>query len=563
MIPGMNRRDFLAALPLAVAASASPAQIVGEALPSGFSTPAQKAARVAPPANELDFATALEAAEAIRSRKISSVELTETMFARMDRYNEPLNAFAYQLRDQALVQAKKADEMLAQSKRKGATLGVFHGVPITVKESFTVEGQPCTWGIPELKNSRAPKNSEVVNRLLAQGAVLLGATNVPLQLADWQTYNAIYGQTNNPWDVKRTPGGSSGGSAAALAAGLGYLSAGSDIGGSLRVPAHFCGIFSHKPTLDLVSLQGHIPGGGPGLPGFSTLLAVARPMARSAGDLLAALKVMGGPIGWEAKAWKWQMPEPRGFSLKDFRVGYVIDDPFAPLTPEVKAVLETTIEQLRRAGVRLKPGWPERLRPAELLANYRFHLDAFLFSTSPPEEQERLRKEFASDSGSPNSGARSSFAYWQQQNLRRLAFRAQWQAYFDQVDIFLSPVAFTTAFPHDHSQPQEQRIIQTSAGPRHYMDLAQLDFCAHAHGLSGYRCSRGPHEGRAAGWNPSHGANVGRCDADPLCRSALKRNGRLCGATGISRERINAGALQRFVRLRTDTLVCAFVVQKG
>jgi amidase len=350
--------------------------------------------------------------------------------------------------------------------------GVFHGVPITVKESFAVEGHPCTWGIPELKDSKAPKNSDVVSDLINKaGAVLLGATNVPLQLADWQSYNAIYGQTNNPWDLKRTPGGSSGGSAAALAAGLGYLSAGSDIGGSLRVPAHFCGIFSHKPTLDLVSLQGHLPGGGPGLPDFSTLLAVGGPLARSAADLLAALKVIGGPTGWDAKAWKWQMPEPRHRSLKDFRVGYVIDDPFAPPTPEMKAVLENVIEQLRRAGVSLKPGWPQGVQPAELLANYRFHLDAFFFSSSPPQEQERLRKEFGSEFGSPNSGAGSSFASWQQQNFRRLAFREQWQAYFDQVDVFLSPVAFTTAFPHDHSEPQVKRTIQTSTGPRHYMDL--------------------------------------------------------------------------------------------
>jgi amidase len=252
---------------------------------------------------------------------------------------------------------------------------------------------------------------------------------------------------------------------------LGYLSAGSDIGGSLRVPAHFCGIFSHKPTLDLVSLQGHLPGGGPGLPDFSTLLAVGGPLARSAADLLAALKVIGGPTGWDAKAWKWQMPEPRHRSLKDFRVGYVIDDPFAPPTPEMKAVLENVIEQLRRAGASLKPGWPQGVQPAELLANYRFHLDAFFFSSSPPQEQERLRKEFGSEFGSPNSGAGSSFASWQQQNFRRLAFREQWQAYFDQVDVFLSPVAFTTAFPHDHSEPQVKRAIQTSTGPRHYMDL--------------------------------------------------------------------------------------------
>jgi amidase len=483
----MNRRDFLTTVPLALAAStltaseifaatvaAKPNAAAQNSSPSAQQNTAAAVAAVPP---ELDFATALQAAEAIRTKKVSSVELTERMFARIDHYNPQLNVFAYQLREDALAQARKADAALAQGKASGKSsdskpLGVFHGVPITVKESFAVAGHPCTWGFPPLRGSKAPQNSAVVGRLLSDaGAVLLGATNVPVALADWQSYNPIYGQTNNPWDVKRSPGGSSGGSAAGLAAGLGYLSVGSDIGGSIRVPAHFCGLFGHKPTLDLVSMQGHIPGGNPGLPDFSTLLAVAGPLARSASDLLAALKVLGGSSGWDAKAWKWQMPEPRARSLKNFRIGYVIDDPIAPPTPEVKALLENTIERLGHAGAIMKPGWPEGLKPADLLANYKFMLEAFFYSTAPPEEQERERKAFPDLMAGKNSGALSSFADWQQQNFRRLAYRAQWQAYFNQVDVFLSPVAFTAAFPHDHSEPQDQRTIATSAGPRHYMDM--------------------------------------------------------------------------------------------
>lgn len=472
-IPQMNRRDFLLTAPLALAANAIPtAEILGQSIPDFFTQEPSPSLVSAASSHDLDFATALDAAEAIRSGKISSLELTQRIFVRIDKYNPELNAFAYQLREDAIASAKRADDILSRSKSHAARpLGVFHGVPITVKESYAVEGHPCTWGIPQLRGSKAPANSDVVRDLLCAGAVLLGATNVPLQLADWQSYNSIYGQTNNPWDVKRTPGGSSGGSAAALAAGLGYLSVGSDIGGSLRVPAHFCGIFSHKPTLDLVSLQGHLPGGQHGLPGFSTLLAVGGPLARSAGDLLAALKVIGGPTDYDTKAWKWQMPDPRARKLTDFRVGYVIDDPIAPPTPELKALLENVIERLRGSRVKLIPGWPEGVKPAELLANYKFHLDAFFFSTSPPQEQERLRREFGSEFGSNHSGASSSFADWQRQNFERLRFRAQWQAYFGQVDVFLSPVAFTTAFPHDHSEPQEKRTIATSAGPRHYMDL--------------------------------------------------------------------------------------------
>ena len=464
----MNRRDFLSTVPLAVAASTLPVSDLFAAPAVAPMSASQSKASGAAAAHDLDFASALEAAEAIRTKKVSSVELTQRMFARIDHYNPQLNVFAYQLREDALAQAKRADAALAQGK----SLGVFHGVPITVKESFAVAGHPCTWGFPALRDSKAPQNSDVVSRLLSDaGAVLLGATNVPVALGDWQSYNSIYGQTNNPWDVKRSPGGSSGGSAAGLAAGLGYLSVGSDIGGSIRVPAHFCGLFSHKPTLDLVSMQGHLPGGNAGLPDFSTLLAVGGPLARSAQDLLAALKVLGGPAGWDAKAWKWQMPEPRARSLKDFRVGYVIDDPIAPPTPEVKTLLENAVDQLGRAGAKMKPGWPEGLKPAELLANYKFMLEAFFYSTEPPEEQERQRKAFPDLMAAKNSGALSSFADWQQQNFRRLAYRAQWQAYFNQVDVFLSPVAFAAAFPHDHSEPQDQRTIATSGGPRHYMDM--------------------------------------------------------------------------------------------
>jgi amidase len=469
----MNRRNFLAAVPLALAAKAFP-------FPGGFVDNSQETSKSAgqnsaasaamksgASAHELDFATALQAADAIRRKQVSSVELTKRIFERIDRYNPQLNAFAYLLREDALAQAKKADEALAQGK----SLGVFHGVPITIKESFAVAGHPDTWGIPALRDVKAPKNSDVVSRLLGEaGAVLVGATNVPVNLGDWQSYNPIYGQTNNPWDVKRSPGGSSGGSAAALAAGLGYLSVGSDIGGSIRVPAHFCGIFGHKPTLDLVSLQGHLPGGISTAPGFSTLLAVAGPLARSAGDLLAALKVIGGPTGWDAKAWTWTMPEPRARSLKDFRVGYVIDDPIAPPTAEEKALLEKTIANLERAGAKLKPGWPTGFAPADLLANYRYHLDAFFFSTAPPAEQERMAKEADAETRK-NSGALSSFADWQQQNFRRLGFRAQWQRYFGEVDVFLSPVAFTQAFQHDHSEPMSKRSIATSSGPRKYTQM--------------------------------------------------------------------------------------------
>ena len=200
-----------------------------------------------------DYGSALDAAAAIRAKTISSVELTQHTLRRIDAYQPKLNAYVYQLRDQALAAAKEADEAIA----RGVATGVFHGVPINVKESFGVAGQPCTWGIPALKGVKAPLHSTAVQRLLNAGAILLGATNVPATLMDGQSFNDIYGTSNNPWDLSRTPGGSSGGSAASLAAGTTFLSIGSDIGGSIRSPASFCGIYGHKPTLDIVPLTGH------------------------------------------------------------------------------------------------------------------------------------------------------------------------------------------------------------------------------------------------------------------------------------------------------------------
>jgi amidase len=465
----MNRRDFVSTLSLGLAsglpvfAENGLGDVMADSTNANVTDP--NSSRATSATGRLEFASALEAAEAIRKKHISSLELTQQTFARIDKYNPKLNAFAYLLREEALARAKQADEMQANGK----LLGVFHGVPVHVKESFAVAGHPCTWGIPTLKDSKAPSDSEVVARYRGAGAVLIGATNVPLALGDWQSYNQIYGTTNNPWDVKRSPGGSSGGSASALAAGFGYLSVGSDIGGSLRVPAHFCGVYAHKPTLDLVDMQGHLPGGRHQDPGFSTLLAVGGPLARSAEDLLAALRVLGGPADYSAKAWKWELPSARSESLREFRVGYVLDDPYCPVTPETKAVLENIIQKLEKAGGKLKPGWPAGFKIEELNRNYRFHLDAFDFSVESPEQQEAERKETAA-SGKVLPGL-VTFADWQQQNFRRLGYRAQWQSYFDEVDVFLSPVAFTAAFEHDHSEPHEKRKIATVNGPRDYDDM--------------------------------------------------------------------------------------------
>jgi amidase len=309
---------------------------------------------------------------------------------------------------------------------------------------------------------------------LNAGAVLIGGTNVPNRLMDSQSYNEIYGTTNNPWDLSRTPGGSSGGSAAALAAGLAYLSVGSDIGGSLREPAGFCGIYSHKPTLDLVNMTGHVPGGGGDifLPGFSTGLSVTGPMAHGASDLKAALEVLGGPEGYDRKAWSWTLPPPRKASLKEFGIGYVLNNPLAPPTSEVRSVLESAVSALERTGAQLGPGWPPGYNLQDSFNNYQFLLSAFLFSVERKEAQERDRKLYQQAASPFATGALCSYAEWHQQHLKQLRSRALWQQYFKQIDVFLMPCSFTVAIHHDHkgdqstgTEHQRYRILKCTCDP--------------------------------------------------------------------------------------------------
>ena len=206
---------------------------------------------------DLPFRSAGQLAAEIQRKTISSAELLELFLKRIDTYNPQLNAIIATTLPEARARARAADDALA----RGESWGPLHGVPMTIKESFDVVGMPTTWGVPDLKDNLPNRNATAVDRFLAAGAILFGKTNVPIYLADWQSFNEIYGTTNNPWDVALSPGGSSGGSAAALAAGLTGLEAGSDIGASIRNPAHYCGVYGHKPTWGICSPRGQaMPG---------------------------------------------------------------------------------------------------------------------------------------------------------------------------------------------------------------------------------------------------------------------------------------------------------------
>ncbi len=449
----MNRRAFLSSSALAAAASLVRGR-AARALSAG-----------------LDFASAGEAAGAIRRGDVSSLELTTHMLDRIAKYNQRLNAIVTLTADAALARARAADE----ARARGQWWGPLHGVPCTIKDTFETAGVRTTSGSLSLSQHVPTRDAAVVERYRGAGAVILGKTNVPEFAADWQSYNAVFGASNNPWDLSRTPGGSSGGDAAALASGLSYLSVDSDIGGSIRIPAHFCGIYGHKPTIGVVPSRGHIPP-PPGVPvGGTPTLPVAGPLARSAADLALALQVLGGPDGDEARVYRWSPLPPRGVRLADYRIGFVLDDPRCPVAPEVVTVNRAAIESLKKSGARLEEGWPAGVVPAEQYDTYLYLLFSVFAFQLKDDQFETMRALGAKKDGGYLSILARSWTdpakFQQAAHVRRLVARAAWQEYFRTHDAFLLPTCFTAAFPHDHSQPLHGRRIDTAAGPREYYDL--------------------------------------------------------------------------------------------
>jgi amidase len=399
------------------------------------------------------FATAAEMADAVRAGKVSARELLDATFDRIDRHNPALNAIVWQDRQRAMARARDADKARAQHQSAGA----LHGVPVTIKESFAYRGSPNTWGLPALKDAISPRTAVAVERLESAGAIVVGKTNMPLMLGDWQSDNEIYGTTNNPWDLARTPGGSTGGGAAAVAAGLGAVTIGSDLSGSIRIPAHFCGVYGHKPSLGLIGMDGFQPGPWDGSPGYPMDIAVVGPLARSANDLDLALDVLAGSSGDDARAWTCRLPPPRHTRLEDFRVGYMFDEKSAPLSSDIVALYEDVVAALSKSGATLTRGWPQGV-------DLQSHVDTFQFL---------VMALVTADAGPNGRGGGYDHARWLHETRKRLAFRAVWQSYFQDHDVLLLPTTFTAAFSHDHSQPIERRVVETPEGKRPYLrDMA-------------------------------------------------------------------------------------------
>lgn len=389
------------------------------------------------------------------------MEVTEAAIAGIERDDGVINAICVSDFDRARAAARHAD----QAFRRGEDRPLL-GIPVTVKESYNMAGMPTTWGMPQYRDFVPAEDAVQVSRLKAAGAVVLGKTNVPLGLQDVQSFNEIYGTTNNPWHHGRTSGGSSGGSAAALASGFGALSVGSDLAGSLRTPAHFCGVYAHKPTLGLAAMRGMVPPAEPALPTEADL-AVAGPMARTARDLTLLLDVMSGPDPLTlGVAHEVTLPPQRHDGLGDFRVLVLDEHPFIATGTAVRAGVNRVADALVANGARVERH--SLLLPdlAEAASLYTQMLSSGYAARFPVDTYEQLRARAAGLSADDQSldaarlrGMVLSHRDWIKVNNRRELHRHAWRQLFGEFDAVVSPITPTPAFPHDHNpDPLERRL---------------------------------------------------------------------------------------------------------
>jgi amidase len=430
-------------------------------------------------AGEIELATATEQLAMLRGRRIGSRELLDLLLARIDRLNRDVNAVVALDVEGARAAARAADDA-PPGKR-----GTLHGLPMTIKDAYEVAGSmPTTCGMPELAKHRATRDADAVARLRDAGAIVFGKTNLPFGAADHQSYNPVYGVTRNPWNLDRTPGGSSGGSAAAVAMGFTALELGSDIAGSIRCPAAFCGVYGHKSSFGIVSMRGHIP---PPPGGLTTVpLGVGGPIARSAEDLELMLDVVAAPAAFDRAAWSLRIPPSRHEQLDQFRVAMWADASAYSVDSRCLEAMRAFAKDLRAAGAHVD----EAARPEIDFAASDDLYVALLFSSimvGVPEDVLASTVQVAADmKAEPRSYPariaravrlnRTGYAMLlqQQQELCRA-----WQKFFEKYDVLLCPAMPTVAFPHDHSEggpghiAQYQRTITVDARPVPYLNQMQ------------------------------------------------------------------------------------------
>lgn len=410
---------------------------------------------------------------ALDQGEVTSELLVSAYYARMDQRNPTINAVVAQDREAALAAARDADAQREQTQ----TLGPLHGVPMTIKDGFETAGLVTTSGAPGLKNHRPKAHAVAVQRLVDAGAIILGKTNVPLFCGDFQSYNALYGTTNNPWDTERSPGGSSGGAAAALAAGLTSVELGSDIGGSIRNPAHFCGVYGHKPSQGIIPVRGHIPG-PPGQRSI-TDMAVAGPLARTPADLRTLLDVLAGPDEADAEGWALDLP-PCDWPADGLRVLCWFDDPICPIDDAYRRQLDAAAEALRDAGATVDTEVPDDLKLSDYYPLYMRLLASVIGGGSPEKLYKqlgwagRIGKLFGKTApdtvGGYGLAATQSHRQWLKDNEMRFRLRDRWAALMERYDVVLMPVTPTPAMPHQHEGNLFKRRITVNGISRPYAD---------------------------------------------------------------------------------------------
>ena len=394
-------------------------------------------------------ASATELARALRAREVSSRELLEEFAGRVERLNGSVNAVVTLDLDRARAAADEADAALA----RGDAVGPLHGLPVTIKDAIETEGIRSTGGAVELKDHVPAHDAEVVARAKAAGAIVFGKTNVPRWSGDLQTYNDIFGTTNNPWDTARIPGGSSGGAATAVACGFTSFEIGTDIGGSVRIPSHCCGVFGLKPSFGVVPQRGYLDHVGGGTTDAD--INVFGPIARSAADLDLLLDVLAGPVPEEAPAWRLELPPARFDSVSQLRVGVWFDDPGAPVDREYRALLGNAVDRLADAGARVDDSHP----PVDFTEQVTLFNAMILPAISPSLEADL------------QDGLSGSHRQWLRLEEQRVALRRVWADWFADHDLLLCPVMSTPPIAHDQNGDFMSRKVTVNGEARGYTEL--------------------------------------------------------------------------------------------
>ena len=399
--------------------------------------------------DDASFAPAYELARSVRDGEISSRELLDHFADRIARLNDAVNAVVTLDLDRARAAATRADDALA----RGEAVGPLHGLPITMKDAIETEGIRSTGGATELSDHVPTADAVAVQRVKAAGAIVFGKTNVPRWSGDLQTYNDIFGTTNNPWDFDRVPGGSSGGAATSVACGFTSFEVGTDIGGSVRIPSHCCGVFGLKPSFGVVPQRGYLDHVGGGTTDAD--INVFGPIARSARDLDLLLDVLGGPVADDAVGWRLELPAARFESAAGLRVGVWFDEASAPVDREYRALLGAAVDRLADCGAKVEEAHP----PVDFDEQVQLFNAMILPAISPSLDAD------------VQDAASGSHRQWLRLEQQRATVRRAWSEWFEQHDLLLCPVMSVPAFEHDQSGDFLSRTIAVNGESRAYTDL--------------------------------------------------------------------------------------------